>query len=498
MELSFAKCKSIADTLPIGLYTGRRVPVEVDEKEGSSFYSLMEDKIVISYPVIAARMKQVAECDEEEAVRSMLYHEVSHAILTPVNLTADVPINIFEDERIESVLRNYYHGVNFRKQIYDLHGGHAPKATDAESAFFNAVRFGLSGGKIQKEILRVLKEYAKLNRNSPKWNGKGQKGYYDYKEDVHDLYRMIEREFKSNPEQFNEGESKDSMQNMDNTSSGNKQKKSEKSQQQDGDEEQEFTLDRDHDMPEMARETLERMVGQSLSKKPNVSDDQLLQLEDFKKTAETIISNFNKKNSGGSGINAYSGVFSPRNVVRKDYRFFDRAMTTQGNNKFGTCHLNLIIDCSGSFCGNVDITNGILAVLSEIERKNRNFSMDVAFINHEFHVCKTVRDRKMTAWGGNSIPINIKEIMLSFQKPQTLNYNIILFDGDAICDWGGNEKENCRKFGAFDMKQTTLITDPDNEEYMNPPFTSTKVVVTKNYTDELIKHITNALMIAFG
>jgi hypothetical protein len=172
-------------------------------------------------------------------------------------------------------------------------------------------------------------------------------------------------------------------------------------------------------------------------------------------------------------------------------------MTTQGNNKFGTCHLNLIIDSSGSFCDNVPLTNGILAVLSEIERKNRNFSMDVAFINHDFHLCESVRERRMVADGGNDIPDNMKEILMKLQKPQTCNYNIVLFDGDAICNRWGNY-DGSKLFGVFDMKQTTLITDPDNEQYMNPPFTSAKVVVTRKYTEELIDHIIHALTIAFG
>ena len=61
------------------------------------------------------------------------------------------------------------------------------------------------------------------------------------------------------------------------------------------------------------------------------------------------------------------------------------------------------------------------------------------------------------------------------------------------------EGKNLNKvFSVFDMKQTTLITDPDNEQYMDPPFTSTKVVVTHNYTKELIDHIIRALTIAFG
>ena len=162
--------------------------------------------------------------------------------------------------------------------------------------------------------------------------------------------------------------------------------------------------------------------------------------------------------------------------------------------------MNLIIDCSGSFCNNVDLTNGILASLSEIERKNRNFTMDVSFINHTFQKCNSVRDRQMSAWGGNSIPENMKQILMEMQKPQTCNYNIVLFDGDAMCN-----NRDCRsdaqyrqRFKVFDMKQTTLITDPENQRYMGSGFTSTKVVVTHDYTKELIQHILNALTIAFG
>jgi hypothetical protein len=249
---------------------------------------------------------------------------------------------------------------------------------------------------------------------------------------------------------------------------------------------------------EMSAEQLKRMVGASLSKDAGLKPAEKEQLDSFQKTAETIINNFKKKNSGGSGINTYSGVFNPRAVVRKDYRYFERSMSVQGNNKFGSCHLNLFIDCSGSFYNNVKLTNGILAVLSNIERKNHNFSMDVVFINHQLKICKTVRERQMVASGGNSVPYNMKDIILGMQKPQTCNYNIILFDGDAVCNDYKNAADAIKRFHAFDMKQATLITDPDNEQYMDPPFSSTKVVVTQQYTEELIRHITNALMLAFG
>ena len=508
MELSFARCESIVNTLPIGFYTGRRISITLDKEEKTSFYSPMEDKIVVSYPIIAARMAQVEEgkCSEEEAVRSMLYHEVSHAILTPAeSLNNSFAVNCFEDERIETVLKDYYHGVNFRQQLYDVHGGHAPEAKNVESAFFNAVRFGLGTAKVQKEINRILRQYASLNRNSERYDG--DNSVYEYECDISKLYNLIKKEWSASPDEFNEATNgkngkKGTLKQIDNLQDSNGENEEQSNQDGNG---EESTQQGQEGQPQkgnpresgLSAEEIKKTVGACLSSNPDLSTAQVEKLAEFQKTVEMIIGNFNKKNKGGSGINAYSGVFNPRAVARKDYRYFERAMTTQGNNKFGTCHLNLIIDCSGSFASNVSLTNGILAVLSEIERKNRNFSMDVGFINEDFRLCENVRERKMVACGGNDIPDNMKEIMMKLQKPQTCNYNIILFDGDAICNRWGHYDGN-KLFSAFDMKQTTLITDPDNEQYMNPAFTSAKVVVTTKYTKELIDHIIKALTIAFG
>lgn len=520
MELTFAKCESIVNTLPIGYYTGRRIGIEVSQTEQTSFYSPMDDKIVVSYPIIAMRMAQVKEgtCDEEEAVRSMLYHEVSHAILTPmdafqqIGVDNSLAINTFEDERIESVLRNYYHDVDFRKQLYDVHGGKAPTARDADSAFFNAVRFGLGTGRVQKEINRMLKEYVPINRNSKPYSDSPR--VYDYYRDICRLYNLIQDEWEANPDAFNpsngkgsNGEGEGKMKQIDSIAQGDKEDgKNQRSQEGEGNE-GEGNEEKNNSAPYensprkslLSEEEIRKMVGSAMTSHPDLDTAEIAKLAEFQKTVEMIIGNFNKKNKGGSGINTYSGVFNPRAVARQDYRFFERAMSTNGNNKYGTCHLNLIIDCSGSFSNNAPLTNGILQVLSEVERKNKNFTMDVGFINEEFRLAKTVKDRRLVADGGNDVPDDMKEILMKLQKPQTCNYNIVLFDGDAICNRFGMRQENkCKLFSAFDMKQTTLITDPDNEEYMNPKFSSAKVIVTTDYTNELIDHVIHALTIAFG
>ncbi len=522
MNFSLPMCKTILDTLPVGFYTGRRIPIELDEEADTSYYSPIEDKIIVSYPIIAERMSKIAEgtCSAEEAVRSMLYHEVSHAILTPADaLNNNAKINIFEDERIETVLKDYYHNVNFKKQLYDIHGGSVPTATDPMGAFFNAVRFGLGTPEVQRKIEIMLNKYATLNRASTRYDS--ELSCADYESDIYELYRMVAKEFARKPDAFNspsssgksdkgKQKSMDKLQKSSSSKEGNKEQgKSEgeygePSEGEDGEEqERESEGESEKAVPSHKvntdLDTIKRMIGRSLNNGVKLSNKEQDKLNEFQRTAETIIGNFNKKNAGGSGINAYSGVFNPRAVARQDYRFFERSTSTRGNNKFGTCHLNLIIDCSGSFRRNEDIVNSIIATLSAIERKNRNFKLDVVFINEEIHLCTSVRERQMEATGGNDIPPETKDILRKLQEQQTCNYNIVLFDGDALSDNYSKKEKKAKLFSVFDMKQTTLITDPDNERYLNIcPYSSSKVVITKEYTEELIDHIIRALTIAFG
>ena len=485
MNLTFERCREILDTLPIGYYLGRRVPISLSDNERTSFYSPIEDTITISFPIIAQGAKMLPNnMDDEKPVRSMLYHEVSHAFITPKDLNPYPIYNIFEDERIETVLRHYYKGVNFREQLYNIHGGTAPKATNADRAFFNAVRFGLGPAEIQTMITDCIKDFSDLTR------GTGYPRLSHYTGRISDIYRKVAKMFATCPDMFN--------------------------MPLDGESEGEFSCDlKERTIPgapdtpgqnenSNAGETMETMENGFLAQAANPTTyasnaKQKKMLNDFQKNAETIISNFNKKNSGGSGFNSYSGVFNPRATIRKDYRYFDRKASAHGNNTFGTCHLNLIIDCSGSYQDNESITNGILAALSAIERKNKNFSLDVAFINENFRICGNVAEREMSAGGGNRIPSDMKEILIKMQKPNTCNYNIVLFDGDALSNqWDVNFAEKIRRFGAFDMKQTTLITDPENEMYFKNGFTAAKVVVTNKYVNELIKNIERALTIGFN
>ena len=149
MELTFGECKKILDTLPLGYYCGRRIAVELDKEEATSFYSPAEDKIVVSLPIIQKGLESVTnEAEKETAIRSMLYHEVSHAILTPIKIFDYIRgeegryvFNVFEDERIETVLNDYYMDVNFKQQLFNIMG-ETPNVdvNDPRSVFYSVVR----------------------------------------------------------------------------------------------------------------------------------------------------------------------------------------------------------------------------------------------------------------------------------------------------------------------------------------------------------------------
>ena len=73
MLLTFARCQEILDTLPIGYYLGRDIPVTLDHTGTNSFYDTFNNSITLSYPLIARALEQAKVPDEEQAVRSMLF-----------------------------------------------------------------------------------------------------------------------------------------------------------------------------------------------------------------------------------------------------------------------------------------------------------------------------------------------------------------------------------------------------------------------------------------
>ena len=206
-----------------------------------------------------------------------------------------------------------------------------------------------------------------------------------------------------------------------------------------------------------------------------------------------ILENFSKKNNSGSALAGYSGTFNARAVVREDYKYFERKASINGSNKFGTFHLNLFIDESGSFYRSETAMNTLLRSLTDIERKNPNFTLDVVFCGVGERLVRDKRHRIFKADGGNRLDKETYELYRKLQKPNTYNYTIACFDGDACSDGGRGD----HGFGAFDHNNCVIISDYDNERYIRNDVHSARVIYTRDYTNELIKNVVDALEKAF-
>lgn len=494
--------KAIADALPIGIYAKRRIRCSLREDENTSFYSPMTDEIIISYPQITGALKMTPEDEDKEvAIRSMLYHEVSHAILTGWNGRVTDQFNIFEDERIETVLNDFYLDVDFAKQVYRINGIQsnddlkAPK--NALDAFYQLVRFHKGDADLLDKVKKLLVKYAPLSKTM--LNLPSGDGWWDYNREINDLFNEVKKRFGEPPVSEDDGcESEDgdgSGKSGDSGKSKDGKDKKDKSGMTDGDGKK-VAIDvkdsikkaleagADGDMLEILKEmnSLEKVFSDGVA--PAYDDD-------LYKKFDVIISNFNKKNNSGASLTGYSGVFNPRSAGREDYRYFDRKATVNGTNKFGTFHLNLFLDNSGSFCDNAPIVNAVLGALVRLEKVNRNFSFDVVHCGVGEELITDKAKIGLTCDDGTRLDYDAIDIYRKLQKPSTYNYNIVLYDGSCY------DRRYNDAFKAFNHSNTTIISDISNREEIERYAPNAKQIITKRYTENLLNNIVDTLTKAF-
>lgn len=530
MEIMNSKIKQILDTLPIGYYCGKNIDVELNEEESTSFYSPTEDKIVVSTEIIKEGLNNIeptADYTMETAVRSMLYHEVSHALLTPQGLEMDNIINIFEDERIETLLKGYYMDTNFKAQLNAICGNNEVDNTDPVQMFFNAVRFRIGKKEWTDKVEELIEKYKDIDITTPRYVGwddtENTVSYVDYYWDIKDLYNIITNDIKANNdvpsnEELQQNlaqsiqqlieEEKECAENVEkksangSTSSQNTETSENKENGENGEGKQ--GQGKKSEVDGEPEETEEKgRSGGNISLRDKMAKINAKFIDDnIVKQLEIIIQNFNKKNNSGNGSVGYSGRMNPRNFLRDDYKYFDRKVSVNGNNKFGTCHLNLFIDESGSFYRNVDEVNKLITALGVVERNNHNFTFDVIGMECGMEV-KPKNNRLIKANGGNALYYDeTSEIFRSHQLRNTCNYNIVLFDGytdsyDTANNYGKQAKPHC--FNIFNTPNTTMILEEDNRRAIvkNKINTARVIWENTNYSEKLLENVVSVLRSAF-
>lgn len=226
MKVTFTELDKLYRGLSVGYYLGRAIKHTLSETSDKTYYDPMSDMIVVSYPMLKQAIERVkGDKIQYSVLRGLFYHELSHAILTPKTLCTmpqwtkhhDI-LNTFEDERIETLLANYYLDVNFRRNIIIIFNYKGEEATTPFEAFYNLVRYH-KGEKVWLDRLTALickyKGLTVLTTDTNLLN--------KYCDDVLAFYRDFTGKWEEQQEQKNnqQNNQQGSEQNNDNSQSDN-------------------------------------------------------------------------------------------------------------------------------------------------------------------------------------------------------------------------------------------------------------------------------------
>lgn len=545
MKLTQNEVNQILKTLPIGYYAKTGINVECSSGN-KCYFDDSHDKIVIGYDIVNLALEKVPEdFNSEVAVRTILYHEVSHLILSPKVMVIDAKryagimadylfkynikisnqeafdlINIFEDERIETIFKAYYMLTDFKWFVKSVNGTQKP--TDIEQYFYSVVRFrDCENTSILQMVEDLIIKYKWMTRNkSSIYNSIDGSCLYvtNYVQDIAELYIACNKEFNNNQKEDDNSNSssENKSEDLNNEVSNNQSNVNELHPESKDEEETESSNnsstpeeDDESDEPENTEESDSAQsedggTGEDYS--PILSNEELDQL--FTSTFRGKINNkmidefrrifkqFKTRGNVGGHTNAYSGVINPRNIGNNDYKYFTRT-NTENNGGAGKLHLNLWIDCSGSYRSNEEVTNQIIKALEIIERENKIFSFDVIEINSGV-VIKNKNDRYINANGGNTLSPKYFEAFRKMQKADSRNFNIVLYDGQA---W--YNKSELSNFKAWNHDNVFIIADECNAQHIKTKCKSAKTLFvnywdSKSYAEILEEKIYNILRVAFG
>lgn len=451
--MEFKEVEKILNTLPISYYLKKKANVVLSEEAETSSIDLFTGNIEISFKQI-----QSTTDDLEKEVRVKLYHEISHALLSPlpIKLTIDKDIyNIFEDERIETLLSYYYLDVDFKRNLLSKYKNYIP--SDPKGIFFYYVRLRGGGPILNKEIDRLILKWQKL-RYSPK-----PQPTYFYEKDIQALYQKIIKLHNTRETELNPIFENYSLQNA-----------------------------------QLGEGSIEQIISSVYSKLEIYKD------VDFQKKASLIINSRRKTNANNSEAKkTYSGKINPR-VIRKpndDYKWFFK----KGDGlfkKYKGLKLNLFIDQSGSFSKNEVAVNSMLKELDTLTHKIKDFDFDLITIDTDIEI-RPKKKRYIKCKGGNCLPSKINDIFKSVQKSDSEVINIVLFHGDIATDWYSDSVERLRAFSdeqyqnlkCFNKKNVIIISDYSNQVNVDKYCPKCKRIYTYHYVDELKSNVLKSLKI---
>lgn len=508
MKPSVGYCQDVLKTLPVGYYLGHPVSLRLDPTGDTTYIELDCERVTISYKNICTALENAPDdIDPEPIIRALLYHEISHALLTPRCLISDITfdfikkccsrykncddkakyiwdhihdiINIFEDERIETTCRDYYMNVDFKRLLVLLNGD--PKDfmnRDLISKFFALVRYRIGSTDQLNAVSSIIKLFY--------GNTYTMQNCEIYAKSIIKLFAsMLPSNFQyrhNHNEQDN-----DAVQDAQKNGSG-------QDNQNDNTENQTSIAHLTDDQVEAIAQAIEEKLKacpinteksqiKEVFKKLSTNDEAAAIRAQFERVIQTAL---NKHKAQSSGSLGYSGRIDPRSVANKDYRWF--AKKTQGSSvkRFSKIQFNLFCDDSSSFCMSKLKMNAVILALKELAAINHDIQVKVIHCGRGI----TVPDQE-SPWlrcrGSSFFDENLPTLYKEAQRPDATNINMVVFDGEFRML--GNITES-KAFGTFNHPNCIIVSDTDNENaFNNYAPQARKTFITNRYADTFISQL---------
>ena len=552
--MSYAVTKELLqhyiNKVPIGYYVGRNVDVAIGDKD-DTYFDLVKGSIVISYPTIKDNARLIkTDADAEKSVRHLIFHELSHALLTPRILHIDMVLNVFEDERIESILKNYYLDTDFKTFVKKLNGFKNQPPENEWDAWYQLVRYRRGPVYFLSRVHEIIDDYTHLDIAVSRIDTEIRSSIRNYESEVNRLYEEFVKWYnQTNPSdlkidkslkdlmQNGEGDGQSDDKNNQQTQMGTGLSNADNNQSDDNADGLEKALHKSLesfkdskkdllmevpkindkankfanvssieaiDVNEGDYDDLYTIIDDSNDKagglwhRPGKDDDKAKQKADKAvfDTIDSLISllKTTRKNNGSS-IAAYSGVINPRNVIRDDYKYFMQQNRKGHASVYSKMHLNMFIDCSASFKDNDEKVNTLLWALIKFERAVPDFSYDLISCG----VGQKLRpkyNRTQSSYDGTVLTDDIFDMFKKQQFTNAVNMNIVLYDGKVnhLHKYKTTGKRIESNWEAFNDVNTVIIVDDSNEEAVNKFCPLAHKIISKDYVEELYKNTYSALL----
>lgn len=508
MNVSLGYCEDVLKTLPVGYYLGHPVAVRLDPTGDSTYIELDCERITVSFSNIVNACKNAPDSyDRETVIRSLFYHEISHAIMTPAKLVGflsnqcfrdsilrkfavKVPgssrknaklipnkyaippenlayimshlrdlVNIFEDERIETILCSYYMNVDFRRLVVLLNGD--PKAIydrDPMGRFFAIVRYRHGGPALVDKVQQLIKIHRGLYNNSDPYAC----GTY-----VYNIVWLMHQVMQTMPRQSAQDKTPEQpVQNNDTVQPA--QPLSDEEIAQIVKESEQFK----QDFEGISNTSTIKSLFQKRSTNPKAAAVEA-------KVNKILMSALNKQKNLSGGSHGYAGRIDPRAVANRDYRWFAKKNQGSAVKRFNKVQFNLFVDSSGSFCSSQTAVNALICALKKIESDNHDFSVRVAHCGAGTQLTQP-DDPYVECVNNSFLDADTKSKYDSLQAPNATNVNIVVFDG---CMKGKNGSTD-KAYSAFNHPNCIIVSDPSNEEFINDYAPQARsVIVSDHYAD---------------